>query len=93
VALSRRVFIQENRGDSERIYRWQNHRQVLTAGILLYNPIQLRILTNQNRHTADYIVNLPAVTVRQVFILLWSLGQVFEPIRYGPLLSVKRFKL
>jgi hypothetical protein len=32
-----------------------------TAGILLYNPIQLRILTNQNRHTADYIVNLPAV--------------------------------
>ena len=34
---------------------------IFTAGILLYNPIQLRILTNQNRHTADYIVNLPAV--------------------------------
>ena len=35
----------------------------VTVGISQYNPIQFRILTNQNRRTADYIVKLPTVHV------------------------------
>ena len=40
-----------------------------TVGISQYNPIQFRILTNQNRRTADYIVKLPTVNLQPMIHL------------------------